>query len=199
MHSRALSARALTRRARSQIMFYAPVLFSSLGSGETTALVQTVITGARARAALSLTLSPTLVPRLTCCERMSFACGARDARARSAAVSAHVLVHGRTRAAHGAWLAWARVRLLTSSGHRAGAVNVLATVVAIVVVDRGGRKILFTQGGIQMAAAEIAMAGLIAWNFRPGAGELSQSVRSGAPRGPELAPACVCAHCLSVP
>jgi len=63
---------------------------------------------------------------------------------------------------------------------------VLATVVAIVVVDRGGRKILFTQGGIQMAAAEIAMAGLIAWNFRPGAGELSQSVRGGAPRGPEL-------------
>ena len=28
-------------------MFYAPVLFSSLGSGETTALVQTIITGAR--------------------------------------------------------------------------------------------------------------------------------------------------------
>jgi len=112
------------------------------------------------------------------------------ATARSAAVSAHVLVHGRTRAVHGAWLAWARVRLLTSPGHRAGAVNVLATVVAIVVVDRGGRKILFTQGGIQMAAAEIAMAGLIAWNFRPGAGELSQSVRSGTPRAPErvLAP-----------
>lgn len=31
---------------RAQIMFYAPVLFSSLGSGETTALVQTIITGA---------------------------------------------------------------------------------------------------------------------------------------------------------
>ena len=85
-----------------QIMFYAPVLFSSLGSGETTALVQTIITGA---------------------------------------------------------------------------VNVLATVVAIVVVDRGGRRMLFFEGGVQMALAEICMAGLIAWSFRAGAAALSSGVR----------------------
>lgn len=83
-------------------MFYAPVLFSSLGSGETTALVQTIITGA---------------------------------------------------------------------------VNVLATVVAIVVVDRGGRRMLFFEGGVQMALAEICMAGLIAWNFRAGAAALTSGVR----------------------
>lgn len=56
--------------------------------------------------------------------------------------------------------------------------NVLATVVAIVVVDRGGRRMLFFEGGVQMALAEICMAGLIAWNFRAGAAALSSGVRS---------------------
>ena len=54
----------------------------------------------------------------------------------------------------------------------------LATVVAIVVVDRGGRRMLFFEGGVQMALAEICMAGLIAWNFRAGAGTLTSGVRS---------------------
>lgn len=53
----------------------------------------------------------------------------------------------------------------------------LATVVAIVVVDRGGRKVLFLQGGIQMCLAEVAMAGLIAWTFRAGAGPMTSGVR----------------------
>eukprot|EP00884_Botryococcus_braunii_P018297 jgi/Botrbrau1/5150/Bobra.0172s0022.1 len=64
------------------IMFYAPVLFNSLGSSESLALLQTVIVGV---------------------------------------------------------------------------VNVLATIVAIVFVDRWGRKVLFLQGGIQMALSEITM------------------------------------------
>ena len=54
----------------------------------------------------------------------------------------------------------------------------LATVVAIVVVDRGGRRMLFFEGGVQMALAEICMAGLIAWNFRAGADVLSSGVRT---------------------
>ena len=54
----------------------------------------------------------------------------------------------------------------------------LATVVAIVVVDRGGRRMLFFEGGVQMALAEICMAGLIAWNFRAGAAALTSGVRS---------------------
>ena len=62
----------------------------------------------------------------------------------------------------------------------AGAVNVVATVVAIVVVDRGGRRMLFFEGGVQMALAEICMAGLIAWNFRSGAGTLTSGVRARA-------------------
>ena len=70
------------------------------------------------------------------------------------------------------------VHLLERLGHCAsGAVNVLATIVAIVVVDRGGRKLLFLEGGIQMALAEIALAGLIAWNFRAGAGPMTSGVR----------------------
>ena len=56
----------------------------------------------------------------------------------------------------------------------------LATVVAIVVVDRGGRRMLFFEGGVQMALAEVCMAGLIAWNFRAGAAALSSGVRPRA-------------------
>ena len=56
----------------------------------------------------------------------------------------------------------------------------VATVVAIIVVDRGGRRMLFFEGGVQMALAEVCMAGLIAWNFRAGAGALTSPVRPRA-------------------
>lgn len=49
-----------------------------------------------------------------------------------------------------------------------GAVNVLATVVSIVAVDRVGRKPLFMQGGAQMVAAHCALAGLLAAFFKDG-------------------------------
>lgn len=49
-----------------------------------------------------------------------------------------------------------------------GAVNVLATVVSIVAVDRFGRKPLFMQGGVQMVAAHATLAGLLAAYFKDG-------------------------------
>jgi hypothetical protein len=43
-----------------------------------------------------------------------------------------------------------------------GAVNVVCTIVAIVMVDRAGRKALFIQGGVQMIIAEV-IVGLLVW------------------------------------
>ncbi|KAG6393993.1 hypothetical protein SASPL_144569 [Salvia splendens] len=46
-----------------------------------------------------------------------------------------------------------------------GAVNVGATLVSIVIVDRWGRRFLFLQGGIQMLICQIAVAVLIGMKF----------------------------------
>ncbi|XP_060966315.1 sugar transport protein 10-like [Cannabis sativa] len=46
-----------------------------------------------------------------------------------------------------------------------GVVNVLATIVSIVSVDRFGRRVLFLEGGTQMIISQIAVAVLIALNF----------------------------------
>uniref|UniRef100_A0A803QA88 Uncharacterized protein n=1 Tax=Cannabis sativa TaxID=3483 RepID=A0A803QA88_CANSA len=46
-----------------------------------------------------------------------------------------------------------------------GVVNVLATIVSIVSVDRFGRRVLFLEGGTQMIICQIAVAVLIALNF----------------------------------
>ncbi|XP_047979001.1 sugar carrier protein C-like [Salvia hispanica] len=46
-----------------------------------------------------------------------------------------------------------------------GAVNVVATLVSIVTVDRWGRRFLFLQGGIQMLICQVAVAILIGMKF----------------------------------
>ncbi|KAL5538784.1 hypothetical protein UlMin_044334 [Ulmus minor] len=46
-----------------------------------------------------------------------------------------------------------------------GAVNVLATIVSIVSVDRFGRRILFLEGGFQMIICQVAVAIMIGLNF----------------------------------
>jgi membrane-associated HD superfamily phosphohydrolase len=48
-----------------------------------------------------------------------------------------------------------------------GAVNVLCTIVAILMVDRAGRKALFIQGGTQMIIAEVITGVLIYHSFMP--------------------------------
>jgi membrane-associated HD superfamily phosphohydrolase len=48
-----------------------------------------------------------------------------------------------------------------------GAVNVICTVVAIVMVDRAGRKALFIQGGVQMIVAEVIVGVLVYHSFMP--------------------------------
>lgn len=66
-------------------------------------------------------------------------------------------------------------QLFESVGHSAedallatvitGAVNVGSTMVAILVVDRLGRRVLFLEGGVQMFVCEIAVGILIHFNF----------------------------------
>jgi sugar porter (SP) family MFS transporter len=48
-----------------------------------------------------------------------------------------------------------------------GAVNVVCTIVAIVMVDRAGRKALFIQGGSQMIICEIIVGVLVYHSFMP--------------------------------
>eukprot|EP00884_Botryococcus_braunii_P001880 jgi/Botrbrau1/11693/Bobra.0195s0024.1 len=86
------------------IMFYAPVLFSSLGSSETVALIQTVIIGV---------------------------------------------------------------------------VNVVSTLVAIFMVDKWGRKVLFLEGGIQMLISEIVVAAVLGVLFAEVPAKLSQGAAIG--------------------
>jgi MFS transporter, SP family, sugar:H+ symporter len=57
-----------------------------------------------------------------------------------------------------------------------GAVNVGATLVSVYLVDRAGRKPLFIEGGIQMAAAQIAMAALLGTYFKDGVTTLPPAV-----------------------
>ncbi|KAI8470525.1 MAG: general substrate transporter [Monoraphidium minutum] len=58
-----------------------------------------------------------------------------------------------------------------------GAVNVVSTIVAIVVVDRLGRKFLFLAGGTQMLLCEIAVGVLIHLNFLdPGNGAMASAI-----------------------
>lgn len=60
-----------------------------------------------------------------------------------------------------------------------GAVNVLATLVSLVAVDRVGRKPLFIQGGIQMIVAHVSLAGLLAAFFKEGGGPMPRGVGIG--------------------
>jgi sugar porter (SP) family MFS transporter len=58
-----------------------------------------------------------------------------------------------------------------------GAVNVISTVVAIVAVDRLGRKFLFIQGGVQMIICEVAVGILIKYNFEgPGNSAMANAI-----------------------
>ncbi|KAG0583677.1 hypothetical protein KC19_3G154100 [Ceratodon purpureus] len=59
-----------------------------------------------------------------------------------------------------------------------GAVNVLATVVSIIVVDRWGRRKLFLQGGVQMFVCQIMIGVILAVKFG-GTSELSKSEANG--------------------
>ncbi|WVZ94826.1 hypothetical protein U9M48_040670 [Paspalum notatum var. saurae] len=57
-----------------------------------------------------------------------------------------------------------------------GCVNMFATVVSIVSVDRAGRRALFLQGGTQMFVSQIVVGTLIALQFgTAGVGEMSRS------------------------
>lgn len=58
-----------------------------------------------------------------------------------------------------------------------GAVNVMSTVVAIVAVDRLGRKFLFIQGGVQMIICEVVVGVLIKYNFEgPGNSAMANAI-----------------------
>ncbi|KAJ1400142.1 Sugar/inositol transporter [Sesbania bispinosa] len=46
-----------------------------------------------------------------------------------------------------------------------GGVNVVATLVSIVSVDKFGRRILFLEGGVQMFLSQMAVGAMIAWKF----------------------------------
>jgi MFS transporter, SP family, sugar:H+ symporter len=37
----------------------------------------------------------------------------------------------------------------------AGVINVLATIVSIIIVDKAGRRILFLEGGVQMLLSQV--------------------------------------------
>ncbi|KAK9833198.1 hypothetical protein WJX74_009836 [Apatococcus lobatus] len=54
-----------------------------------------------------------------------------------------------------------------------GAVNVASTVVAIVMVDRFGRKLLFVEGGIQMLVCFIAVAAIMGASFNTQTGHIA--------------------------
>lgn len=68
-------------------------------------------------------------------------------------------------------------QLFESMGHGAdtallstviiGAVNVVCTSVAIIMVDRAGRKALFIEGGTQMIIAEVIVGVLVYYSFKP--------------------------------
>ena len=51
-----------------------------------------------------------------------------------------------------------------------GAVNVAATLVAVALVDRAGRRPLFLFGGAQMALSQVALAALLGAFFKEGGG-----------------------------
>ncbi len=53
-----------------------------------------------------------------------------------------------------------------------GAVNVGSTVVAIVMVDRFGRKLLFIEGGTQMLVCFIAVAAIMGASFNTTTGQI---------------------------
>eukprot|EP00775_Hariotina_reticulata_P001911 gene1911-2244_t len=58
-----------------------------------------------------------------------------------------------------------------------GAVNVISTVVAIVAVDRLGRKFLFIQGGVQMIICEVVVGVLVKYNFEgPGNSAIANAI-----------------------
>lgn len=54
-----------------------------------------------------------------------------------------------------------------------GAVNVASTVVAIVMVDRFGRKLLFIEGGTQMLVCFIAVAAIMGASFNTQTGHIA--------------------------
>ncbi|CAI7776383.1 unnamed protein product [Closterium sp. NIES-53] len=54
-----------------------------------------------------------------------------------------------------------------------GAVNVVATLVSILTVDRFGRKSLFLVGGVQMVLAQVAIGVLLGTTYASGTGSLS--------------------------
>ena len=59
-----------------------------------------------------------------------------------------------------------------------GAVNAVATLVAVIVVDKGGRRVLFLQGGVQMLICQTIIGIILALEFS-GTSNLSKSEGSG--------------------
>jgi hypothetical protein len=81
--------------------------------------------------------------------------------------------------------AWTTLILMATNLLLFAAVNVLATVVAIVVVDRLGRKFLLIAGVIQMVIAEIVVGITLKYEFVKYAGQL--------PNGPSIGVlVCIC-------
>ncbi|KAJ4798086.1 Sugar carrier protein C [Rhynchospora pubera] len=69
-----------------------------------------------------------------------------------------------------------------------GVINVLATVVSIIVVDKYGRRVLFLEGGVQMLICQIAVGVLIGNAFgTSGVGELSKTYSM-------VVVGCICAY-----
>ena len=61
-----------------------------------------------------------------------------------------------------------------------GAVNVVATLVAVALVDRTGRRPLFLFGGAQMAVSQAALAVLLGVFFKDGGGGGSSAASAAA-------------------